>query len=121
MQNGCRELAWTVATGSVAGGAAWSGGTITGNATVTICPTRLLIEVIGGDTQGSISSIKFGNEEQMVGGPFHTGIFDSTAMQPVPFVMSCLKAGMPYTITGTNLDPDTAQTFYITFIGPAVG
>lgn len=122
---GCTEKPYTIkVTGTssttvnvLAGGTAPS--------KVTMCPTRLLIVADGAYNQWEISTIQFGNQNQIVGGPVGVGAFGSpTAFaQTVPMVPDCLRAGLPFTV-GMILKPEamaTLRTCYLVFIGPMVG
>lgn len=89
-----------------------------GNAPITICPTRLII-VSDGDPL-FLSSIKFGNEPQMIGNePIYSTVFAQNAWGAIPFVMNCLKAGLPYNITLSSGTPDDNIT--VVLLGPAIG
>jgi hypothetical protein len=123
---GCREMPWTVTLEGTQDAAADVTLSATETALITMCPTRLLINVQGTGTDEdfvTVNTIQFGIENQLVGGPVPVTAFHPQAFQMVPFVPSCIKAGQPFTISAT-IAPDAAVADYsvsFVFIGPMVG
>lgn len=129
---GCKELPYTMKTSLTSSTTLVLTATITGVSKVTMCPTRLMVVTDngGGPTSGAghnqweITSITFGNQNQLVGGPVGADTWNPQFFsQLVPMVPDCLRAGQPYTIN-LNLKPEamaTLRTIYLVWIGPMVG
>lgn len=123
-RSGCRELPYTILlsdTGAVATDTTVS---VERTSKVTMCPTRMLVTPFLGAASGpwEISKIQFGNQNQIVGGPMPTNLFDPAAFQVVPFVPDCLRAGQPFEIEAIlKAGAAVASSLYVTFLGPVVG
>lgn len=120
---GCKEAPYTVKLSGTTG-AAVTTVTVSRNAEITMCPTRLLAWTNNASLGAVlITKVQFGSQNQLIGGPVPVEAFDPQAFQVVPMVPDCLKAGLPFTVTITlgidvgAVDVDT----WLTFIGPMVG
>lgn len=124
-RNGCREIPYSfkapATTSSTTVNVAVQ---LAGTFKVTMCPTRLLVIADGAHNQWEISSLKFGNQNEIVGGPVGANVFDPRNFnQTVPMVPDCMRAGQPYEFN-LILKPEamaTARNIYLVFIGPMVG
>jgi hypothetical protein len=86
-----------------------------------MCPTRII--AFASEVEGFLlTSIKFGNTEQLVGS-IPTNTITTTSYQAIPIVTDCIFAGQPYQIDYTNLDATAmaTQDLWLVFIGPMVG
>lgn len=115
---GCREIGYWLSGTSSAGGAL----TLTQNALITICPTRIIAAASGGQAIGTgalLTVFTVGSQNQIFGDPLPLAVIAPDSVQMVPFVSDCIKSGTPFTLTFTGL---TATTLYsIGLIGPAIG
>jgi hypothetical protein len=119
-RTGCRELPFGIVFTAAAAGVV----TVADNSPVTACPTRLIAvpHKDGGLANWTINVIQFGIRNQLVGGPAPALAFAPDAIQLVPMVPDCLRAGQPYTITVERTDADIgADSLTLIFIGPVVG
>jgi len=118
---GCRELPVTVRLTGLRDVAVPLVVTNNGVAPVTMCPTRIIAYAEAGSTW-DINVMRFGNQNQLVGGPVPSVAFDSGVFASVPLVPDCLRAGQPVQFQAT-LGIGAAATFslWITLIGPMVG
>jgi len=117
-RQGCRELPYWLEGTSTAGGLL----TLTQNALVTICPTRVVIlETLNGAIPdlAVMNEFTIGNQNQIAGDPLPVNVLALGAYQTIPFVTDCIKAGIPFTVGFAGLDATTA--YYVGLIGPAVG
>lgn len=115
---GCRELSYWLTGVSTAGGLL----TLSENAKVTICPTRIIAdEALGGVIPGLavMSVFQIGNQNQIAGDPLPLTILALGSYQSIPFVTDCIKAGLPFSISLSGLD--AATRYFIGLIGPAIG
>lgn len=91
------------------------------NASVTMCPTRIIMWATG---NWLVNQIRFGNENQIVGGPVPWQAFGPGVFAAVPIVPDCMYAGLPMTID-TDLQADgvggNARSLFVCFLGPMVG
>jgi hypothetical protein len=96
--------------------------TLSENAKVTICPTRIIAdEALGGVIPGLavMSVFQIGNQNQIAGDPLPLTILALGSYQSIPFVTDCIKAGLPFSISLSGLD--AATRYFIGLIGPAIG
>lgn len=95
----------------------------TGNSKITMCPTRLIAFTDSASGQWELSTVQFGNQNQVVGGPVALEAFGQLAFQMVPMVPDCLRAGMPWEVD-LILKPESTpvvRNAWLVFIGPMVG
>lgn len=123
-RNGCRELPFCVHLSATSSATLVTPVTLERTSKVTACPTRLLAFSDAPRGHWELTSVVFGNQNQIVGDPVAVEAFDNVAFQAVPMVPDCLRAGQPYSISA-NLLPDvdtpTARNLWLVFIGPVVG
>lgn len=121
---GCKEAPYTVKLSGITG-AAVVPVSVTRNAEITMCPTRVLAWTNNPSATAAVllTKIQFGAQNQLIGGPVPVEAFDPQAFQDVPIVPDCLKAGLPFTVSislGIDAGAENVDT-WITFIGPMVG
>lgn len=119
-RSGCRELPYTVKLSGTGHASTDVPVTVTQTSKVTICPTRIIAWT---DTpEVELTSIVFGNQNQLVGGPVLVRAFDPQAFQDVPIVPDCIRAGQPFSVGVNILAGNTTEVnTWLVFIGPAVG
>lgn len=116
----CRELTYWVELVPDAGGDA----TVSFNARVTICPTRVIalsfaagVQVLAGG--GELSVFEVGNQNQIVGDPIPLDLLAPDSYVIIPFVTDCIKAGMPVSFTVQGAPAD--GLVLLGLVGPAIG
>lgn len=115
---GCKEIPYILRGTSTAGGAL----TLAQNALITICPTRIMVDVDDGIlilTGSLLTAFTIGAQNQILGDPIPTGILNSNSYAIIPFVTDCIKAGTPFSLSFTGMGATQAVT--VTLIGPAIG
>lgn len=115
---GCRELGYWLEGTATAGGVV----TISQNALVTICPTRVLVVPQNTATvpAGAVMTVfEMGSQNQIQGDPLPLDILLLDSYATIPFVTDCLKAGLPFRIVMTGLT--AAAVYSVGLIGPASG
>lgn len=119
---GCRELPYTIVLAGV-GDAALDVAVVREVVSkVTMCPTRMMLRIRVGTSTWLINEIQFGNQNQIIGGPFPSNAFGPVTFQTIPFVPDCLRAGQPFTLRATiRGGVAAAAELAVVFIGPAVG
>lgn len=125
---GCRELPFCISGELTSDDTDTLSLVLSDTSPVTMCATRLIVVTdypgTGPHNQWEINEIKFGNQNQIVGGPVGADVFYPLNFnQTVPFVPDCLRAGTPYRIE-LSLKPDAMATLRhiaLVFIGPMVG
>lgn len=115
---GCKEIPYNLRGASNGAGAL----TLTQNALITICPTRVLFstdDLLGIPAVAVMTLFTIGAQNQILGDPIPVGVLGGASYAIIPFVTDCIKAGTPFTMTFTGL---TATQFHnVTLIGPAIG
>lgn len=114
-ERSCRELTYW-ARGETDGGGAL---TVSVNSLVTMCPTRLVVVEETPLAGSRLTSLNFANVPQMIGDPIFLAAFSPQSVQAVPFVMNCLRAGLPFSYTISDAEPDSEV--WLGFIGPMSG
>lgn len=125
---GCREIPFCISGTLTSDTMASQELVLSDTSPVTLCATRLIVVTdypgAGTHNQWEINEIKFGNQNQIVGGPVGADVFYPLNFnQTVPFVPDCLRAGTPYRIS-VSLKPEAMATprhISLVFIGPMVG
>lgn len=115
---GCRELPYWLMGTSDAGGLL----TLSQNAIVTICPTRIVVVAEDGAAVAAAAVLErfdVGNQNQIAGDPLPLRIVGLTGYQSIPFVTDCIKAGIPFEMEFSGLDATT--DYFVGLIGPAIG
>ena len=113
----CRELTYWIKMTATAGGVA----SFNNNATVTICPTRVIFDYEGDDpaVTAQLDTFTVGNQNQIAGDPLPLGAIARDSYAIVPFVTDCIKAGMPFAVSMSGLA--AAKVVYFGIVGPAIG
>jgi hypothetical protein len=117
---GCRELTyWITPLELDAAGA----GMQSQNATVTICPTRVIAIVkdsaLAAAGEGYLSEFTIGNTNQIVGDPLPLAVLAPYSYAIIPFVPDCIRAGMPFSIS--VVDGPAEGFVYFGLVGPTIG
>ena len=110
----CREIPYWI-SGEVEAGE--TSITLTQNSKVTTCPTRVV--VMTPDQTGALSVFEVGNQNQSVGDPIPIALLGPDSYGIIPFVTDCIKAGLPFKVTLTNLAAGDAV--YVGLFGPTIG
>lgn len=117
---GCREAPYTVRLDGTEDAALDVVVTEERNSPITMCPTRIIMHATG---DWLINQIRFGNQNQLIGGPVPWEAFGTDTFAAVPIVPDCMAAGQPIRIQATLL-PDggaAARSLWVVFLGPMVG
>jgi len=121
-RSACAEKPYTVRIDATTDAAAAVAADVAPNASVTMCPTRII--AFSTSTGWLVDQIRFGNQNQLVGGPVPWQSMGTGVFAAVPIVPDCMYAGMPINIE-TTLLPDGVggndESLWIVFLGPMVG
>lgn len=118
---GCREIPYTIRIDGTSDAALDVNVVATPNATVTMCPTRIITHAVG---NWNLNVLQFGSVNQIFGGPIPHTSLGTQVHASVPMVPDCIRAGQPIRIDA-DLLPDgvggAADSLWIVFLGPMVG
>lgn len=115
---GCSEKPYWLSGTSSAGGVL----ELSQNAIVTICPTRIIVvEDLGGTIPALavLTRFEIGNQNQIAGDELPVNVLNTDSYQSIPFVVDCIKAGIPFLMRFEALDATT--DYYVGLIGPTIG
>jgi hypothetical protein len=120
-RSGCSEKPFTVRLTATSDAALDIAATVNVNASVTMCPTRIIMANTG---NWQVDLLTFGNQNQMVGGPAPSSAFGAGVFAAVPLVPDCIRAGLPITINATLMRDGVGgnvRSLWVVFLGPMVG